>query len=197
MIDAGGMRFGRLTVIGYDGRDGRSENKWICVCDCGRLKTIVWTSLRTGRTRSCGCYDIEQKTKHNRTGDRTYRSWSAMRRRCLVKHDEHFPQYGARGIQICPEWSDFRVFLRDMGERPEGKSLERINTDGNYEPPNCIWATPKVQARNRRTTKLSALAASVIRERLLEGTKRSVLADEFGVSRRLIGNIANGDIWLP
>lgn len=80
---------------------------------------------------------------------RTYHTWRAMRKRCLYPSHHRYPRYGGRGITICPEWDDFSKFLADMGERPEGRTLDRIDTDGNYELSNCRWATPKEQRANR------------------------------------------------
>jgi len=82
---------------------------------------------------------------------RTYRSWESLRRRCLNANDPEYPNYGARGIFVCERWlNDFDAFVEDMGPRPEGTSIERIDVNGNYDKQNCVWATPKQQGRNRR-----------------------------------------------
>lgn len=86
-------------------------------------------------------------------GNRTYETWKGMRERCLRKKCKIYKYYGGRGIKICRRWNDFAKFLKDMGERPTGRSIDRINNNGNYEPGNCRWATPLQQSRNRRNVK--------------------------------------------
>ncbi len=117
--------------------------------------------LRSGKTKSCGCYARDKAsewgkkaTRHGHAGkrpSRTYQSWIAMRNRCYREKDVHYASYGGRGITVCGSWrASFEVFLADMGERPEGKTLDRIDPDGNYEPGNCRWATPVEQRANWR-----------------------------------------------
>lgn len=97
---------------------------------------------------------------HRHSPSPTYRTWLSMKTRCFNANYYHFHLYGGRGITVCQEWKDsFEAFLRDMGERPEGKTLDRIDPDGNYEPGNCRWATPKEQAANTRRAKAKALEA--------------------------------------
>lgn len=88
--------------------------------------------------------------KHGGAKTNAYRSWADMRVRCRIKSKD-FRLYGARGITVCPEWNSFVVFFADMGDRPQGKTLERINNDWGYYPENCCWATPAEQSLNRRT----------------------------------------------
>lgn len=118
-----------------------------------------------------------------------------MRNRCLNPANRKFPLYGARGITICDRWDDYVLFLADMGERPAGCSIERVNNDGNYEPGNCVWAKPTQQARNRRCVKLSLEKAEEIRLRAAAGERGSALAVEYGVTHTQIIHVVAGRQW--
>ena len=154
-----GRRFGCWLVESRAGSQGGAI-LWQCVCDCGTRRTVTGVSLRSGETLSCGCLARQVASilatthGHSRLGQRnaTYRSWESMKRRCTNPTTAGFASYGGRGISICPRWLDFEAFLSDMGERPDGRSLDRINVNGNYEPGNCRWATPTEQARNKRSS---------------------------------------------
>ena len=118
-------------------------------------------ALRRGMTLSCRCYTKEVTTKRNATRDflvvrnaREYRVWFAMLRRCYSHEQLGYADYGGRGIAVCERWREsFAAFLEDMGKRPQGTSIDRIDNDGNYEPGNCRWATCKEQNRNKRTSR--------------------------------------------
>lgn len=119
------------------------------------------------RTRCRACYFSYQRRHprgitHGRTYSPEWNSWQAMRARCQRPSHTWFHRYGGRGIQICDRWKSFEAFLSDMGPRPPGSTLERINNDGNYEPGNCRWATRKEQGQNMRTTKKLMLGGKVI-----------------------------------
>lgn len=152
-----GQVVGRLTVLERKGTNRHGHPVWLCRCECGVEKRLTSCNLSGSRpVRSCGCLrrDFGKQGTHGHTlnGKRspTYNSWRSMRRRCNSPNYRQYNLYGGRGITICPRWDSFENFLADMGERPEGTSLDRIDHDGNYEPSNCRWATPKEQAANRR-----------------------------------------------
>lgn len=159
--DIAGQRFASLVVVARAENNADGRATWLCRCDCGNETTVLGKSLRSGMTRSCGCLraavarkNKERNTKHGGSKSRTYASWSAMRERCLNPAVKEYPRYGGRGITICESWSDFANFLADMGERPAGKTLDRRDTQGNYTPDNCRWATPMEQGRNRTTNRV-------------------------------------------
>lgn len=158
-----GRRFGRWFVVAYAGRSNRGDQRWRCRCDCGHERDVKRAAMLRGDSLSCGCLQVElartklqkRMTTHGATiGDRwtpTYKSWHRMRERCERKGHNRYARYGGRGISVCARWATFENFLADMGERPDGHSIDRIKTDGNYEPSNCRWATRKQQARNTTT----------------------------------------------
>lgn len=148
------MEFGRLKVVSFSHKQG-VHRCYNCLCECGKTKAIMGASLRDGRTKSCGCFMIENATTHGLSRTRTYTSWQSMRDRCYNKSYSRYYDYGGRGIRVCDEWKDsFEKFLEEMGERPKGTSLDRIDNNGDYCKSNCKWSTPKEQAKNRRPAKL-------------------------------------------
>jgi hypothetical protein len=155
-----GHVYGRLTVIAEANKNGRST-MWLCRCKCGNEKAIAAGSLRNGVSKSCGCLHKEssaangrRSTIHGMKNTPTYESWRAMRKRCFSKYDQAYARYGGAGITVCDSWKNsFAAFLSDMGERPEGTSIDRIDPFGNYEPSNCRWADRKTQSRNKKNTK--------------------------------------------
>jgi hypothetical protein len=154
-IELTGKRFGRLIVRAYAG-----DRKWSCVCDCDAHHDARGSDLRKGRIKSCGCLRRElNKTraiKHGMCGTPEYSSWTSMKQRCLYTCVNGFENYGGRGVTFCEEWRSFLAFFADMGERPPGCSLDRIDPNGNYEPGNCRWATALQQTHNRRPRRPNA-----------------------------------------
>lgn len=154
-IDLTGNRFGSLVAREIVGRDSYGV-KWLCDCDCGNTHVATSAYLRRGSVQSCGCTRHEGHaqalTTHGQTDSPAWQSWRAMKSRCLNFQSKDFKRWGGRGIKICDEWMDFNNFYSDMGDRPEGTTLDRIDVNGNYEASNCRWATPKQQQNNKRNS---------------------------------------------
>lgn len=160
---AAGQRFGRLVAIRAVDRD-RHGAIWRLRCDCGKTTVAYASNVTSGNTRSCGCWALEVKAAtgrstatHGMRNSPEYQAWIDMRRRCEHARRKSFPTYGGRGIKVCARWrQSFKSFLTDMGLRPSPKhSLDRYpDTNGDYEPTNCRWATAKQQTRNRRSNRI-------------------------------------------
>lgn len=166
--DLTGHRFGLLIVTSRAPNSPRGGVRWDCQCDCGGTNTVAAGDLRNGKIRSCGCLNTKRGrtlrgaverspiyqvrsaiTERNR---REYNSWASMRSRCGNSNDVKFHLYGGRGITVCDRWISFEAFLADMGPRPSGTSLDRIDPNGHYCPGNCQWGKTTDQQKNRRHT---------------------------------------------
>jgi hypothetical protein len=165
IIDLTGQKYQRLTVIKFVELI-KYGAVWECKCDCGNIKNVRSGDLRSGNTNSCGCYmkdriketNIKHGASKNNVMSGAYRSWRSMKERCYVKSCIEYERYGGRGIIVCDRWKNyFENFLEDMGERPEGYSLERKDFNGSYEPSNCCWIHNSQQAKNRRNNKYVVL----------------------------------------
>lgn len=152
-IDRVGQRFGKLVVVARTGTNVHKQVIWLCTCDCGEETTVVSGSLVTGNTISCGC--IVPNFKHGGWNKSSYNTWRAMMRRCYNPVDKDYKRYGGRGITVYAPWHDYAAFAIAIGEPSGTETLDRIDTTGNYEPNNVRWASPTVQARNKRVSKTS------------------------------------------
>lgn len=158
-----GQRFGQLTVVAlHPHRSASSRALWVCLCDCGNQRITDTSSLKRGSAKSCGCLTLrnlrERSITHGKTNTRAYHAWFSMRQRCYYRRNKEYHNYGERGIEVCSEWrEEFEAFYMDMGDPPDGMTLDRIDVEGNYNKETCRWATVKEQARNRRNNRLLTL----------------------------------------
>lgn len=144
------QRFGRLVVLEEAGRKN-GKVTWLCQCDCGKTVPISAGNLKSGNSKSCGCLWVERKAKHGWAGTPTHKAWRNMLARCYNPNTPYYKYYGGRGIEVCERWWEFENFLADMGEKPKGKSLDRISPNGNYMLDNCRWSIWQEQQNNTRS----------------------------------------------
>lgn len=165
LVDITGLKFNRLTVIGRAGRHKCGIITWRARCDCGNETIVTVSNLRSGNTKSCGCFHVEAATEqqkklvaivttHGKSKSPEYKSWQCMIARCCYPADKRYEEYSSRGITICQEWLDsFEAFFAHVGERPSPKhTIDRIDNDKGYFPGNVRWATHLQQNNNKRTT---------------------------------------------
>jgi hypothetical protein len=178
--DLSGRRFGNWTVLARD-TDGPNRNiRWLCVCDCGTERPVFGAALKNGASSSCGgCLHRDRYVAE-------YRVWNHMLSRCRNPNNPAFKRYGGRGITVCRGWLSFDQFLADMGPRPPGTELDRINNNGPYSPENCRWADATTQANNRRSNRLitfNGKTQTLMQWAKETGIKRSTIQmrlDEYG-----------------
>lgn len=195
IVNLTGQRYGRLTVLDLASQEiNTGRARWSCLCDCGKIIEVSNSSLRSGKTKSCGCLrrektSIRSKT-HGKRHTRLYSIWVGMRRRCRDKNSNRYQSYGGRGIKVCDEWiDDFACFYNWAINNgySENLTIDRIDNNGNYDPANCRWATNEMQSNNRRRNhfitigddihtisewaRIKGLKSEIIRGRIKRGWK--------------------------
>lgn len=203
-LDLKGKRFGRWIVSNRVENSKGGQSYWLCKCDCGNKREVIGSSLKLGFSKSCGCLQKETiyqlNFKHGCAirgkATRTWRIWQGMKDRCNRTTSLIYKWYGGRGISVCERWLVFKNFLADMGEAPEGLTLDRKDNNGNYEPDNCRWITQAQQIRNSNSTKLNFLKVQVIKKLLKESKLRQwEIAEIFNVSRPTINSVNRERTW--
>lgn len=166
------QRFGSLVVEAFSERKN-GHVFWQCMCDCGNIGVFTQNNLKRGNTTSCGCSRIKLKNQLKNQYKSEYRIWQGMHSRCYRENDSKYLMYGQRGIKICSRWNkfdggSFANFIEDMGHRPDGMSIDRVDNDSDYRPDNCVWQTSTIQSYNQslRLDNTSGVTGVVYCERL-------------------------------
>lgn len=211
-IDLTGQVFSRLTVIDQGENNKGGRVCWNCLCECGQNTTVTSKYLINGRTKSCGCLQIEnRKTSsltHGMSKTLEYKIWGEMKRRCYAE-TPGAKNYRDRGITVCDRWLEsFENFYEDMGPRPSANhSIERIDNDGNYCPENCKWATRKEQNNNTRSNVRMTLNGETktmsewgkvlgISHQAIRSRKKTGWSDEKALTTPCLTKSVNGSIIL-
>lgn len=144
-----GKRFGNFTVVDIFVNGKLSGVYYGCKCDCGNISLLQSYVVIVGKSTKCRKCADKLNEKHGMVYTPTYSTWFTMRRRCSDPKTQNYKRYGGRGIRVCDRWQSFENFLADMGVKPKGLQIDRIDNDGPYAPGNCRWVTPKENANNK------------------------------------------------
>ncbi len=212
-LDLSGNRYGNLTVIQRSSTKIKGNIIWDCLCDCSMSKSLFGSNLKRGGVSSCGssACSFHNKIKtaagttHGSFYTREYKIWSTMLQRCNNPNSTKYYNYGARGIKVCDEWiNSFESFIADMGIPPSSThTIDRKDNDGNYEPSNCRWATPQMQAQNTRSNVLDPNMVKIIlwmykvnKLGIMEISRS--LTRQYGrnICRVLVANVVHGKGWI-
>lgn len=200
--DLDGRAFGRLTVTARALADRHGRARWACRCSCGSETVIAASALTSGHTRSCGCLRREMvatgalRRTHGARRTAEYRTWCSVIQRCTNRRSPGFAKYGAKGVTVCKRWREsFEAFFADMGPRPRGCSIDRIDNSRGYEAGNCRWATAHDQARNKTTNVLNTEMVMEIKQRLRAGATTTDVSNEFGISLSTASKVKCGVTW--
>lgn len=190
-IDLTGKTFGNLTVLRLAVDEPRKKKKWLCQCGCGREIVVSASNLKSGHSQQCRTCQLKAvqtgNVTHNQSGTKLYRVWNGIKTRCENPNSKSYPEYGGRGITLCPEWHDAATFLEWAWANGyhEGLEIDRIDNDRGYSPDNCHWIPRKNNANNKRSSKYVEHG----------GEKRTVSewASFFGVNyKNLCRNLSKG-----
>lgn len=176
ILDLTGQKYNRLTAIKMVERNSSNKVQWLCKCDCGNLVKVTTCHLRSGHTKSCGCYNLESSITanitHGGTGTRLYNIWCDIKKRCLNEKYWCYNRYGGRGIKMCKDWKNDFTSFRDWSIThgyADDLTIDRINNDGNYEPDNCRWVTRAIQ--NNNTSKNHIITVNGVSKNIAQWSK--------------------------
>jgi len=191
-IDISGNTYSMLKVIKPVGRFNDRKVKWLCVCECGEYAVTSVVKLKSGHTKSCGCFKViatkKAKTTHGRSKSTEYGIWNGMKNRCENKNEPAYRRYGGKGISVCERWQKFTNFHEDMGDRPSPiHSIDRIDGTKGYYKENCRWATPLEQANNQSTNRPLTLNGRT--------QNLSTWAREIGIAAASLSSRLNRSRW--
>lgn len=199
-----GMHFGHLFVVGRSEKMSKAGTLWDCLCACGNTSTVDSLKLRSAKIVSCGCFRREalaygyfRRTHGQANNSPTYKTWKEMRQRCLNPNNDKWKWYGGRGITVCERWNSFENFLEDMGKRPDGMTLDRIDNNLGYSKENCTWATHIDQTQKQEKNKLRNGVHGIVRADRESGMTYDAIAKKHGISKTTAHRCCAGLTWKP